>query len=364
MKNTIGNSLTLTVYGESHGKSIGAILDGIAPGIEVSEDFISEILTLRRPADKNSTARSEKDEFSIESGVFEGKTTGTPIMIRIENNDTRSKDYSSLINTPRPSHADFTAREKYHGFEDYRGGGHFSGRVTAAICAAGAIVLKALEEKGIYIGTHIKQIGSALDGDFKNYKEDILNLRKVTFAVLDKAAEEKMNKEIDAARESLDSIGGMLETAVIGVPAGIGEPMFDSLESTISHAVFSVPAVKGIEFGLGFGFCEKRGSQANDSFRFEDGRVVTETNNSGGINGGISNGMPIVFKTAIRPTPSIAQEQKTVNLKSGENATLEINGRHDPCIVHRARAVIDCITAIAVADAIAVHLGTDWLGAK
>lgn len=364
MKNTIGNNVSLTVWGESHGKSIGAVLDGICAGIEISEEFISDILTLRRPFSKNSTARCEKDIFSIESGVFEGKTTGSPIMIRIENEDTRSKDYSAIVNTPRPSHADFVAREKYHGFEDYRGGGHFSGRVTAAICAAGSIVLKALEDKGIYIGSHIKQIGNAFDGDFENYKEDILALRKKQFAVLNLDAESKMNEEIDKARNEKDSIGGMLETAIIGLPAGIGEPMFDSLESTISHAVFSVPAIKGIEFGLGFGFANKRGSEANDAFRIENGRVYTETNNSGGINGGISNAMPIIFRTAIRPTPSISAPQKTVNLKTLENTEIEIGGRHDPCIVHRARIVVDCITAIAVADALSSKYGTDWLGAK
>lgn len=364
MKNTIGNSITLTVWGESHGKSIGAVLDGICAGIEISEDFISDILTLRRPFSKNSTARKEKDNFSIESGVFEGKTTGSPIMIRIENEDTRSKDYSALVNTPRPSHADFVAREKYHGFEDYRGGGHFSGRVTAAICAAGSIVLKALEDKGIYIGSHIKQIGSVKDSDLENYKEDILALRKKQFAVLDEEAEIKMNEEIDNARNNKDSIGGMLETVIMGLPCGVGEPMFDSLESSISHAVFSVPAVKGIEFGLGFGFANKRGSEANDAFRIENGKVYTETNNSGGINGGISNSMPIIFRTAIRPTPSILARQKTVNLKTLENTEIEISGRHDPCIVHRARIVVDCITALAVADALSVKYGTDWLGAK
>jgi len=364
VKNTIGNSITLTVWGESHGKSIGAVLDGVCAGIDISEEFISDILTLRRPSLKNSTARREKDNFSIESGVFEGKTTGSPIMIRIENEDTRSKDYSALINTPRPSHADFTAREKYHGFEDYRGGGHFSGRVTAAICAAGSIVLKALEDKGIYIGSHIKQIGSVKDSDFENLKEDILALRKKQFAVLSPDAEGKMNQEIDRARMDNDSIGGMLETAVIGLPTGVGEPMFDSLESSISHAVFSVPAVKGIEFGLGFGFARARASEVNDAFRIENGKVYTETNNSGGINGGISNSMPIVFRTAIRPTPSISAPQKTVNLKTLENTEIEITGRHDPCIVHRARIVIDCITALSVADALAVKYGTDWLGAK
>jgi len=361
MKNTFGTSLTLTVFGESHGPSIGAVLDGIAPGIKIDEEYINEKLSLRRPVGKISTPRQEEDPVFFESGVFNGYTTGTPLCIRIPNSDTRSKDYSATRFLARPSHADFTANEKYHGFEDWRGGGHFSGRITAAVVAAGAIVMKALEEKGIFIGTHIKKIGGISDSDFsENIKDDISTLSKKAFATLSEDAAEIMQKEIVSALESHDSVGGMLETAVIGLPAGVGEPFFDSLESLISHAVFSIPAIKGIEFGAGFALANMRGSEANDPFRMKDGKTVTTTNNSGGINGGISNGMPIIFRTAVRPTPTVGLEQDTVDMNKKENATLSAKGRHDPCIVHRARIVQDSVTALVIYDAMATRFGTDW----
>lgn len=364
MKNTFGDNLSVTIFGESHGKSVGAVIDGLCAGIDVNLENINKMLSLRRPQDAASTARRENDEFTVHSGVFNDKTCGTPICITIENSDTRSKDYSKTYGIARPSHADFTAFSKYNGCEDYRGGGHFSGRITAALCAVGGILIPALNKKGIYIGTHIKKIGSALDRDFDCIKDDINKLSNKYFAVLDDAAEGKMRAEIINAKNDGDSIGGMLETVVYGLSAGIGEPFFDSLESKISHAVFSVPAVKGIEFGLGFGFCDKRGSEVNDAFYIENGEIKTKTNNSGGINGGISNSMPVLFKTAIRPTPTISKEQQTVDFLKGENAVLKANGRHDPCIVHRARAVLDAVTAIAVTDALITKFGTDWLGEK
>ena len=361
MKNTFGNNISVTVFGESHGASIGAVLDGLPAGIEVNEDFIREVLSLRRPSGNISTPRQEADEFAIHSGVFNNKTTGTPICITIPNNNVKSKDYDELKGIARPSHADFTAHSKYNGFEDYRGGGHFSGRVTAGLCAVGAIVLSALKSKGIFIGTHIKSCAGIEDKNFENYLDDINALFKKQFATLSDVSEEKMKEAIEEARNEGDSVGGILETAVVGVPVGVGEPFFDSLESVISHAVFSIPAVKGIEFGLGFGFADKKGSEANDSFEICDGKVVTKTNNSGGINGGISNGMPIVFKTVIRPTPTISKEQNTVNFEKMENVILKAGGRHDPAIIHRARMVVDCVVAIAVADLLAGRYGTDWL---
>ena len=364
MKNTFGNSLTVTLFGESHGEMIGAVIDGIAPGISVNEDYIANRLTLRRPAGKTSTARRESDPFRIVSGLFEGKTTGTPLTILIPNENTHSKDYAKTRPLARPGHADYTAYCKYHGYEDYRGGGHFSGRITAALVAAGAILQNALEEKGILIGTHISRLAKINDRAFENLASDIAALNQTTFAVLDLEAGNAMTQAVELAASEGNSVGGILETAVIGMPSGVGEPWFDSLESCLSHALFSIPAVKGVEFGLGFGFADKMGSDANDAFRMENGKVVTATNNNGGINGGITNGMPLLFRTAVKPTPSIFLSQNTVNFIENEDTVLDIKGRHDPAIVHRARAVQDAVTAITLADLLAVRYGTDWLGTK
>jgi len=361
VKNTLGTSVKITIFGESHGKGIGAVLDGLAPGIPVDEDFIASQLTLRRPVGQISTPRVEKDNFIIYSGVFEGKTTGTPICIVIPNENTKSKDYNEIRSKARPGHADFTAFAKYHGFEDYRGSGHFSGRITAGIVAAGAIAISALEKKGIYIGSHIARCANVEDSPFSNLEEDIKKLNKKQFAVIDDSKAEEMQREIISAKNDGDSVGGMLETAITGIPAGVGEPWFDSIESLLSHAVFSVPAVKGIEFGLGFGFADIRGSEANDNFFIDNGEVKTVTNNNGGINGGITNGMPIVFRTVIKPTPTIGKTQATVDFIKNEDAELPGGGRHDPCIVHRARVVIDSITAIVLCDILSSRFGTDWL---
>ena len=294
--------------------------------------------------------------------MFGDFTTGTPLTLIIRNTSQHSSDYSELRDTPRPSHADYTARVKYHGYEDYRGGGHFSGRVTAALVAVGAIIRCALENKSIYIGTHISRLGGISDRGFLDYKADFDSLKGASLPVLDAERSAEMQAKIEECAGDGDSIGGILDTAVIGIPAGVGEPWFDSLEGVISHAVFSVPGVKGIEFGLGFGFADAKGSQANDEFMMNlAGEIKTRTNNNGGINGGISNGMPITFRTAIKPTPSIYKEQLTVNLKALEETTLKINGRHDPAIIHRARAVIDAVTAIALADMLVTKFGTDWL---
>ena len=360
MKNTFGNALTVTLFGESHGEAIGAVIDGIAPGIKVDYEYIDTQLARRRPSSAIDTARQEKDKYSIVSGVFNGYTTGTPIAIVIPNEDTRSKDYSKTKDIARPSHADYTAFCKYHGYEDYRGGGHFSGRITAALVAAGAICQLALNELNIKIATHIRECGGAADRGFENCEKDIELLKNKSFPVLSDI-EEEMTKRILDAKKELDSVGGITETAICGIPAGVGEPWFDSVESLISHAMFSIGGIKGIEFGVGFAFADMKGSEANDPFRIEDGKVVTDTNNNGGINGGITNGMPIVFKCAIKPTPSIAKRQKTVDVLQKENAELEIKGRHDPAIVHRARVVQDAATAIVLCDVLALRYGTDWL---
>ena len=260
MKNTIGTSVALTIFGESHGAAVGAVLDGLAPGIAVDEEFIRSQLTLRRPFGDISTPRVEPDNFVIESGVFEGKTAGTPICILIPNVNTKSKDYSEIRSKARPGHADFTAFEKYHGFEDYRGGGHFSGRITAGIVAAGAIAISALKAKGIYVGTHISRLAGVKDRSFADFKEDINSVNNKVFAVLDKNAETAMLAAAKAAGSDGDSVGGVLETAVVGLPAGVGEPWFDSVESKLSRALFGIPAIKGVEFGGGFDLCDMRGS--------------------------------------------------------------------------------------------------------
>lgn len=361
MKNTFGSSVALSVFGESHGAAVGAVLDGMAAGVKVDEHFIRSQLTLRRPAGKISTSRVEEDKFVIESGVYNGRTTGTPICIVIPNENTRSGDYSATRALARPGHADYTAYCKYHGFEDYRGGGHFSGRVTAGVVAAGAIAIAALREKGIYIGTHISRCGGVSDRPFGDMAADIAAVNAKVFAVLDSASEQNMLTAIEAAARDGDSVGGVLETAVTGLPEGVGEPFFDTLESVLAHALFAVPAVKGVEFGSGFALADMRGSAANDPFAIKGGRVTTVTNNNGGINGGITNGMPVIFRCAVKPTPSVSLVQQTVNIMDGTDVELAVRGRHDPCIVHRARVVVDSVVAVALCDMLAMRFGTDWL---
>ncbi len=360
VKNTFGNSVAVTVFGESHGEGIGAVLDGLSAGIEVDTDFITAQLGLRRPVGQISTPRAERDNFTILSGVYNGRTTGTPICILIPNENTKSEDYGEIRYKMRPSHADFAAYEKYHGFEDYRGGGHFCGRITAGIVAVGAIAISALRKKGIRVGTHISRLGGIDDREFKDFENDIKSLSSMQFAVLDNNKSELMQKRILEAKAQGDSVGGVLETVVLGMPTGVGEPWFDSVESMLSHALFSIPAVKGVEFGSGFEIAEMTGSKANDPFRVKEGKIITETNNSGGINGGITNGMPVIFRCAIKPTPTISMEQNTVDIRDNSNTTLSSRGRHDPCIVHRARVVVDSITAIALCDMLTGRYGTDW----
>ncbi len=364
MKNTFGQHLSVTLFGESHGAAIGAVLDGLCPGLAVNEENIRRMLSLRQPGGQISTARNEKDAFDIVSGAQNGVTTGTPLTILIRNQDTKSGDYAAMQTLMRPAHADYPALCKYHGYQDTRGGGHFSGRVTAALVAAGAICHSALMDKGIYIGTHIARCAGIDDRAFDDVQADIGCLAHALFPVLDTKAGEQMQQAILAAKKDLDSVGGVLETAVIGLPAGVGEPWFDTFESMLAHILFSVPAVKGVEFGDGFKLADMRGSESNDAMRYENGKVVTATNHQGGIGGGITNGMPVIFRCAVKPTPSIAKIQDTVDVVNKENAALEIKGRHDPAIVHRARIVIDAVTAIAVYDMLAGRFGTDFFAAK
>lgn len=359
MKNTFGQNISVTLFGESHGEAIGAVIDGMSPGIPVSEEYISECLSKRRPSTSVDTARREKDEFKILSGVFKGKTTGTPICIVIPNEDKRSSDYEKTFGLARPSHADYAAHVKYHGFEDYRGGGHFSGRITAALVAAGGILIPALSSIGIEISSHILSCAGICDRDFSNIPSDMENLKKSDFPVLCADAGEKMQAAILEAKNDLDSVGGVIQTAITGVPAGVGEPWFDTVEGVLSHGLFSLGGVKGVEFGRGFGLSTMRGSESNDAFRMENGQIVTKTNNNGGINGGITNGMPILFNCAVKPTPSISRAQETVDFLKSENAELSLTGRHDPAIVRRICPVINSIAAMVICDMLAQRYGTD-----
>lgn len=363
MKNTFGTSVTVTLFGESHGEIIGAVLDGIAPGVKIDEGLIEKRLRQRRGLSEISTARRESDSFKIVSGVFGGITTGTPVCVLIRNGDTKSGDYEKIKDIPRPSHADFALYEKYHGFGDHRGGGHSSGRLTAPLTAVGAICETMLKSKGIDILTHIKSCSAselARDCDFKNLTEDRARLEKAELPVLDETAAEIMKKEILKARESGDSLGGVIETVISGVPSGVGEPWFDTLEGVLAHAVFSIPAVKGIEFGGGFELAKKKGSEANDEMCFENGELRFMTNNSGGILGGVSNGSDIIFRLAVKPTPSISIEQKTVNLKTGENTEITVGGRHDPFIAHKAAVVATSLAAVTVCDLMSQRFGTEF----
>ena len=359
MKNSFGQSVTLTIFGESHGPAVGAVIDGLAPGMVVDEERIAAELSRRRPDGATDTARKEEDRFSILSGVFQGKTTGTPVTIVIPNENTKSGDYAYGL--ARPSHADYAAYCKYHGYEDYRGGGHFSGRVTAGLVAAGGILLPALEQLGITVGTHILSAAGVSDRALTPTPEELTALKNKKFPVLDEQAGERMIKKIAEAREKGDSVGGRTETAVCGLMPGLGEPWFDSVESLLSHALFSLGGVKGVAFGEGFGFADLTGSAANDPLRVEDGRIITETNRNGGINGGITNGMPVIFSCAVKPTPSIAIPQETVDFTKNENADIAVKGRHDPAIIRRICPVIDSVTTLVLCDLLAQRFGTDFL---
>jgi chorismate synthase len=355
MSGSWGKKVQYSIFGESHGKGIGITIDGLPPGLEINLTEVKQELERRAPGrNPLSTARNEKDAFTIWSGFLNGKTTGSPLCAIIENSDQRSGDYESLSWKFRPSHADYSGSIKYKGHNDLRGGGHFSGRLTAPLVFSGAIAKQLLRKQNILIGSHIQRIASVTESQFDpiNIDQDILEqLGKQSFPVLNPVLGESMQESILSAKAAGDSVGGIIETAVIHLPAGIGEPFFDSLESTLAHLLFSIPAVKGVEFGAGFAIAEMRGSQANDAMYNCNDSVTTSTNHNGGILGGISNGMPLIFRVAIKPTPSISLEQHTVNAK-GENVSITVGGRHDPCIVPRAVPVIESVAAMAIWDAL------------
>lgn len=368
MRDTFGNAISLTLFGESHGPAIGAVLHGVAAGVPVDEAFMAAQMDKRRAKGTISTARSEADAVQLLSGVKNGVATGSAIALQILNTNTKSGDYAKTQTLLRPGHADFTAHAKYHGFQDARGGGHFSGRLTAPLVAAGSIFTQLLRARGVVIGTHLARCAGVADAslaaDGAALRAQLTALNEAEFAVLDSAAGAAMTAAIEAAAAEGDSVGGVLETAVTGLPAGLGEPFFTSVESVLAQLLFSMPAVKGVEFGAGFALADWRGSTANDAFCIAPPpaapRVVTATNHNGGINGGITNGMPLVLRTVVKPTPSIYQPQNTVDFATKQNAVLQIHGRHDPCILHRARVVQDSLVALALADLLTMAYGTAW----
>lgn len=347
------NRISISIFGESHGAAIGVVIDNLPAGEYIRLEEVKEFLSRRAPKkNKTSTPRSEKDMPQIMSGLYNNRTTGTPLCAFIQNTDQHSNDYKNVQTLARPGHADYTGAKRYQGFNDVRGGGHFSGRLTAPLVFAGAICAQILERRGIYTGAHIASIHGINDKEFNHTtvsREDILNVRKKDFPVIDDKAGEKMIADVEKAHNALDSLGGIIECACVNIPAGIGSPMFEGLENTISQLVFGIPAVKGIEFGAGFKVAQMLGSQNNDEFYVDDhGHVLTRTNNHGGILGGISSGMPLVFRVAIKPTPSISQPQKTIDYSQLKNDTITIKGRHDPCIVPRAVPCVEAAVNIAV----------------
>lgn len=348
-----------SIFGESHGSAIGVVLEQVPPGLVLDREAISKEMARRAPGKSPlSTARKEADIPEILSGVFEGKTTGTPLCAIIHNSDHHSKDYAKTRFLARPSHGDYTGFVRYQGCNDYRGGGHFSGRLTAPLVFAGAVAKQLLAQRGITVGAHISQVGTVKDTSFAATELTptlFQTLSEKAFPTVDDQAGAAMQAEILQAREELDSIGGAIQCAILGLPVGVGSPDLGcNVEGVLAQHLFAVPAVKGLSFGAGFDFAAMRGSQANDPFYMENGQVKTRTNHSGGVNGGISNGMPILFQVAIRPTPSIGREQDTINFSTMEDAKLTIQGRHDPCIVHRAVPVIEAAAALAICELLGI----------
>ena len=357
MSSCFGENIRVSVAGESHGEALGVIIDGLPAGFQIDMEALSAFMKRRAPGQNRfSTPRKEGDKPEFLSGLRENVTTGAPLLAVIRNTNTRSADYNALRDVPRPGHADFTAEMRYGGFQDARGGGHFSGRLTAPLCIAGGIARQMLLEKGISVFALIKSV-HGVEGEMPAYrKEEEDALRKIAekpFPVWDDAAGEKMQAEIEKARMAEDSVGGVIEIAVLGMPKGIGSPMFDRMECKIASFAFGVPAVRGVEFGNGFDAAKLLGSENNDSFYFdEDGDIKTKTNRHGGLLGGITTGMPLIYRVAIKPTPSIFKEQDSVSLTEKKNTKLSIKGRHDPCIVQRAVPVMEAVTALAVLDAL------------
>lgn len=356
MSFSFGNNLKVTIFGQSHSEAIGVVIDGLPAGLEIDFDRVQGFMDRRKPGSSDiSTPRKESDIPEIISGIVDGKTCGSPICATIKNTNTKSSDYDNLKVVPRPSHSDYPASVKYNTFNDIRGGGHFSGRLTAPMCFAGAICLQFLESKGIFIGAHILSIANVFDTKFDSVnitKSELKSVSQKQFSVINNEIENTMKNKILTAKSNGDSVGGKVECCVLGLKCGIGEPIFDSVESRLSSAMFSIPAVKGIEFGAGFDACNMLGSENNDQYYFDDDEIKTYTNNSGGIVGGLTTGMPVVFNVGFKPTPSIAKEQNSIDLKEKKNTKLTVGGRHDPCIVPRAVPCVEAMTAITIADLI------------
>lgn len=353
MSSFFGQHLRLSLFGQSHGEAIGITMDGLPAGMTIDFARLSREMARRAPGQSAmTTARREPDAPEFLSGVLNGVTTGQPICAIIRNTNQRSRDYGSGVDLVRPGHADYTGHVRYFGFEDWRGGGSFSGRLTAPIVLAGTLCAQWLEEQGVSIQCHISQLGSLIDESLAQLPQDanLDHLKAMQLPVVRPGLEKQMEQVILEAKSEQDSVGGVIECRILGLPAGLGSPFFDSMESVLSHLLFSIPAVKGVAFGDGFGFASLRGSQANDAFRMVNGQVVTATNHAGGINGGITNGMPVLFSCAIRPTPSIACPQETVSLQRMENAELSIQGRHDPCILPRAVPVVEAMAALGIME--------------
>lgn len=354
MASYLGEHIHVSVFGQSHSPAIGVVVDGLPAGERVDMEELGRFLKRRAPGQNaTSTPRKEADLPKFLSGLVDDATCGAPLAALIENTNTRSQDYAQLRDKPRPGHADFTAQVKYGGFQDVAGGGHFSGRLTAPLCIAGGICLQILKRREIEVAAHIASIAGEADRPFDPMGESVETLdalKRAPFPVMDEKAGERMRKVILQAKEEGDSVGGIVECLVTGVPAGLGEPMFGGMENRLAAALFGIPAVKGVEFGAGFGVATMRGSENNDPFAVKDGKLVTETNHAGGILGGITNGMPLVFRLAVKPTPSIAKQQQTVSLSKKQVEELVVTGRHDPCIVPRAVPVVEAVTALVLTD--------------
>lgn len=357
MSDTLGRNIRVHIFGESHQKLVGITIEGLPAGIHIDEEFMGKMLERRKSSSDLTTPRHEEDRPVFISGLFDGCTCGTPLTILFENNDVRSADYEKAV--LRPSQVDYVAYKKYYEHQDYRGSGHFSSRLTVCLVAAGAICMQILNRKGIYIGTHVKECGSFRDQ--KINKDEIVNeLLKLNGKKIPVLNDEKELVEmIKAVRDQKDSIGARMETIVHGLPAGIGDPYFDSLESVLSHGLFSIPAVKGVSFGLGFDYSGKKGSEVNDSWHYNND-IYTTTNNDGGINGGISNGMPLVINSVFKPTASIGRKQKTINYETRENIEYELKGRHDPAVFIRGAVVIDSVCAMVLLDSLVSEYGKRW----
>ena len=353
MSSEFGKLIKVSVFGQSHGRAIGVVVDGLPAGEAVDLTELQAFLDRRKPGKSPlSTARKESDAPTFLSGLENGKTCGAPLCAVIENGDQHSGDYAGLTDTPRPGHADYTANLKWGGHADMRGGGHFSGRLTAPLCIAGGIAKQILSRRGVFVGAHLKEVAGIPDAPFppRPTADLFAQVAAKPFPVLDDGAGEAMRSAILAAREALDSVGGVVECAAVGLPAGLGDPMFDGIENRLAAALFGIPAVKGLEFGDGFAAARARGSENNDPFVLRDGAVATESNHAGGILGGITTGSPLVLRAAFKPTPSIARPQRTVRLSAMEETELEIRGRHDPCIAHRAVPVVEAVTAAVLLD--------------